>query len=147
MNAGRRHHRTRWLGHLVAGLWAGLTGCGSSDSLPALPVYEVTGKVLLSNGKPLEGGWISFVPKGDLTVTPSGPIGPDGTFSLVTGGSGNGAPLGDYKVRIEAPQFQQAPSRSKKRSPFPTKYSDEDSSGIIVSVRAEANRLEPIRLR
>ena len=91
---------------LVVAVWAGLAGCRNSDSLPALPVYEVKGKVLLADGKPLRGGLISFVPKGDLPVTPSGVIASDGTFSLVTGGSGDGAPPGDYKVRVEAPQFQ-----------------------------------------
>jgi len=133
-------------GLLVAG-WAGLTGCRGSDSLPSLPVYEVKGKVVLANGKPLPGGVISFVPKGDLPVTPSGVIGPDGTFSLVTGGSGEGAPPGDYKIRVEAPQFQQAAPKLKKRPLFPPKYNDEDSSGLVITVRAEPNRLEPILLK
>ena len=43
---------------------AGLSGCGNADSLPKLQVYEVKGKVLLADGKPLPSGWISFVPKG-----------------------------------------------------------------------------------
>ena len=70
-------------------------------------MYQVNGKVLLADGKPLSGGWISFVPKGDLAVTPSGEIRPDGTFSIATGGSGDGAPPGEYKVRVEAPQLLQ----------------------------------------
>ena len=94
-------------------------------------MYEVKGKVLLADGKPLGGGWIYFVPKGDLPVTPSGVIGPDGTFSLVTGGSGDGAPPGEYKVRIEAPQFQQAVAKTRKKPVVPAKYNDEDSSGLV----------------
>jgi len=144
-------NRGRLRAHILKGLAvvvsAGLTGCRGSDSLPSLPVYEVTGKVVLANGKPLPGGVISFVPKGDLPVTPSGVIGPDGTFSLVTGGSGEGAPPGDYKVRIEAPQFQQADPKSRKRPLYPPKYTDEDSSGLIITVRAENNRLGPILLK
>jgi len=126
---------------------AGLTGCRGSDSLPSLPVYEVKGKVVLPDGKPLPGGIISFVPKGDLALTPSGVIGPDGTFSLITGGSGEGAPPGDYKVRVETPQFQQPDSKSRKRPLFPPKYTDEDSSGVIITVRAESNHLNPIVLK
>jgi hypothetical protein len=86
---------------LIVAACSGLSGCGNSDSLPVLAVHNVKGKVLLASGKPLSGGWIYFVPKaGHLPVTPSGAIGPDGAFSLVTGGSGEGAPPGDYKVRL-----------------------------------------------
>ncbi|MGO9462995.1 MAG: carboxypeptidase-like regulatory domain-containing protein [Isosphaeraceae bacterium] len=143
--------RSRRCIRVIRGLFVagslGLTGCGGSDSLPSLPVYEVKGKVVLADGKPLTGGFISFVPRGDLPVTPGGAIGPDGTFSLVTGGSGEGAPPGDYKVRVEAPQFQQAGPKSRKRPLYPFKYTDEDSSGLVVTVRAETNRLEPIVLK
>src|SRR5262249_52455439 len=79
---------------LVTTAVAALAGCSGSDRLPNYQVYEVHGRVLLSDGKPLGGGWISFVSKADLPVTPSGPIEKDGTFSLVTGGSGKGAPAG-----------------------------------------------------
>jgi hypothetical protein len=126
---------------------AGVTGCSGSDSLPSLKVYEVKGRVVLANGQPLSGGFISFVPKGDLSITPSGVIGPDGTFSLVTGGSGEGAPPGDYKVRVEAPEFQQSDRKSRRRPLIPPKYSDEDSSDIVITVRAESNHLDPILLK
>jgi hypothetical protein len=144
----RNGHRWHWLCGLVAVAGVvGLAGCRHSDALPALPVYEVKGKVLLADGKPLPGGWISFVPKGGLPVTPSGAIGSDGTFSLVTGGSGDGAPPGEYKVRVEAPQFQKAAPRSRTKPIFPLKYTDEDSSGLVITVRAASNRLEPILLK
>ncbi|MFI5459698.1 MAG: carboxypeptidase-like regulatory domain-containing protein [Isosphaerales bacterium] len=117
----------------------------SSADPPDRVTDGIKGKVLLADGKPLNGGLISFVPTGGLPVTPSGVIESDGTFSLVTGGSGDGAPPGDYKVRVEAPQFQTA--RKSKQPPFPFKYTDEDSSGLVITVRAETNRLEPIRLK
>ncbi len=146
-----RTDRKRWLRRcstgLLAGLLASLVGCGHSDSLPAFQVYEVKGTVLLANGKPLGGGWIYFVPKGDLPVTPSAVIGNDGSFSLSTGGSGDGAPAGDYKVRVESPQLQQAAVTARKKPVFPPKYTDEDSSGVVITVRAESNRLEPILLK
>ncbi len=122
-----------------------LVGCGGSDSLPSLQVYEVKGKVLLADGKPLTGGWVYFVSKDGLPVTPSAQIDPDGTFSVVTGGSGNGAPAGAYKVRIEAPQFHTDPKT--KMSIFPFKYTDEDSSGILVTVKPEPNQLEAFQLK
>jgi hypothetical protein len=141
--------RRVWAAGRVTGLllaaFAGLSGCGQSDSLPKLQVYEVKGKVLLPDGKPLSSGFISFVPKGDLPLTPSAEIGSDGTFSLVTGGSGEGAPAGDYKVRIETPQLGAAPKAKKPL--FPSKYTDEDSSQIVVTVRPQENHLDPIVLR
>jgi len=130
---------------LLAAVSAGLAGCGNSDSLPKLQVYEVRGKVVLGNGKPLSSGLVSFVSTGDLSITPSGKIAPDGTFSLVTGGSGEGAPAGEYKVRIEAPEFR--PDPKTKKPLFPSKYTDEDSSKLIVTVRPQANQLDPFRLK
>ncbi len=137
--------RALWSGSVVAGLLAVLCGCQSSDRLPSLTVYQVTGKVLLADGKPLTSGWIYFVPKSDLSVTPSAQIAADGSFSLDTGGSGAGAPPGEYKVRIEAPQAHVNPK--SKKSLFPFKYTDEDSSGILVTVLAEPNQLKPFILK
>jgi hypothetical protein len=144
-DAGRGLWGFRGLTGLVVAVCAGLAGCGTSDSLPVLKVYDVKGKVLLGDGKPLSSGSIYFVPKGDLPITPSGVIGPDGTFSLVTGGSGEGAPPGEYKVRIESRQFQANGKVGKPR--FPDRYNDEDSSGVLITVRAESNQLGPILLK
>jgi hypothetical protein len=130
---------------LTVAFLAGVTGCSGSDSLPALQVYEVKGKVVLSDGKPLPGGFIYFVPKGDLPLTPSAEISADGSFSVVTGGSGPGAPPGDYKIRVEAPQF--GPVKKGKRPIIPIKYNDEDSSGVVITVRAATNQLDPIVLK
>jgi len=145
IDVDRRHRRTRRLSGLFVAVWAGLAGCRNSDSLPVLQLYQVKGKVLLADGKPLTGGLVTFVPKGDLPVTPSSVIASDGTFSLVTGGSGEGAPPGDYKIRVEAPQLPSA--ANSKKPPFPFKYTDEDSSGLVITVRADTNQLEPIRLK
>jgi hypothetical protein len=138
--------RLKWCYHsMLVAVWAGVTGCSNSQALPVLKVYEVRGKVLLADGKPLADGWVYFVPKGDLTLTPSGPIGTDGSFSIVTGGSGEGAPAGDYKVRVESP-LHQATQKAKKPL-YPFKYTDEDSSGIVVTVKPEPNQLEPLVLK
>ena len=148
LDPASRMDRGRWLRAGVMGLLGSvLAGCGRSDALPSYQVYEVKGKVLLADGKPLGAGIITFVPKGDLPVTPSGTIGSDGSFSLNTGGSGDGAPAGDYKVRVEAPQLQPAPTRSRKKPVIPQKYTDEDSSGVVITVRAQDNELAPIVLK
>jgi hypothetical protein len=137
--------RARWISSIVLAFSAGLAGCGNSGSLPRLQVYEVKGKVVLADGKPLTGGVVSFVPIGDLPITPSATIASDGTFSVVTGGSGEGAPTGDYKVRIEAPGLSQDPK--SKKPLFPSKYTDEDSSRLVVTVRPQTNQLDPFVLK
>jgi hypothetical protein len=141
----RRLSRTGWMRTAFLAAATGLFGCGNGDSLPKLQVFEVKGQVLLADGKPLPSGWISFVPKGGLPITPSAKIAADGSFSLVTGGSGEGAPTGDYKVRIEAPELRSDPKTRK--TILPNKYTDEDSSGIVVTVLPKENHLDPIRLR
>ncbi len=134
-----------WSSAVLVAALAGLSGCGQADRLPKLTVYEVTGKVVLADGKPLSSGVISFVPKGDLAITPSANISSDGTFKVVTGGSGDGAPAGEYKVRIEAPEFHA--DRKSKKALFPFKYTDEDSSKIVVTVLPQENHLDPIVLK
>jgi hypothetical protein len=135
----------------LAGTLTGGAGCGDSGAPASVSVYEVRGQVLLADGKPLSGGHIYFVPR-DGAVTSEGSIGPDGTFSLVTANSGEGAPPGDYKVRVEPGDRSLLattgrPARSARKLPFPTKYLDEDRSGLVATTRAEPNRLEPFRLK
>jgi hypothetical protein len=141
----RRFSRTGWVRTLSLAATAGFFGCGNADTIPKLQVYEVKGHVLLADGKPLPSGLISFVPKAGLPLTPSARIAADGSFSLVTGGSGEGAPSGDYKVRIEAPELR--PDPRTRKSIFPAKYTDEDSSGIVVTVLPQENHLDAIRLK
>ena len=129
---------------------APLAGCGSgptADTLPVLQVYDVTGKVLLRRRQAIDR-WLDLfrAEGGRLAHHPSGVIGPDGTFSLATGGSGEGAPVGEYKVRIETVE---APTDRKNRKPIdsrldtPTRIARASS----ITVRAETNQLEPIRLK
>jgi hypothetical protein len=119
------------------------TGC-SGSSFSTQTKYEVKGKVVLPNGKPLSAGRVTFVAADGLLPEASGEIYPDGAFSLSTRVPGDGAAPGRYKVRIE-------PAESKNprtiRPGFPVKYVDEDSSGLVVTVRAESSQLEPIRLK
>jgi hypothetical protein len=148
--AARRLYRPLLSFGLGAACLAGVAGCGSSDAPARVDVFEVQGKVLLSDGKPLSGGSIFFVPVKDSLIIPNGKINQDGTFSLSTGDSGAGAPPGEYKVRIEpqdpAVMLTKRPG-APARKPFPPKYWDEDSSELKVTVRAEPNHLEPFRLK
>ncbi len=99
----------------------GLTQIGCGEGMYTGPVYPVKGRVLLANGKPLTGGAIQFIPApGGLLA--SGPIGPDGTFTLVSLDRRDGAAPGAYKVRIEPSLEMTAPKGKKPRTlPFAEK--------------------------
>ena len=79
-----------------------IASCGGSDDGLGTR-FPVAGKVTY-NGKPLEKGAISFVPdnpKGGGGAGASGTI-EDGSYTLSTGGNGDGARAGKYKVTVTA---------------------------------------------
>jgi hypothetical protein len=119
-------------------------GCSARATAPG-PTYEVRGKVVLSDGKPLGAGRVVFIPSGDVGSEAAGEIGPGGSFALTTRADSDGAEAGSYKVRIEP--GPSAPGRAAAPLPFPPRYLDEDISGLVVEVKAEPNALEPIRLK
>ncbi|RCS54093.1 hypothetical protein DTL42_02775 [Bremerella cremea] len=72
-----------------------LTGCSGETMVP------VTGVVTL-DGKPVSGLEVNFEPTGDVAdrATATGYTQEDGSFSLVYPGYKQGAPVGEYIVRI-----------------------------------------------
>ena len=139
-----------WSRRLILGFSMAIPACGgNSGAPPVVKVYGVKGSVLLADGRPLPGGRIYFVPEGGA-MTSEGRIGPDGSYSLETGASGEGAPEGTFKVRVEPSDpsvFASAGAGRGKKLPFPARYLDEDSSLIKVTIKPESNTLEPIRLK
>jgi hypothetical protein len=113
------------------------------------PAYPVKGRVLLGDGKPLTSGKVIFLPRqGGMTA--HGEIASDGTFSLKTADEREGAPAGEYKIRIEPGASAVAVKGGRldtNNLPFPPSYLDEDGeTGLIATVRTEATQLEPFRL-
>ncbi|MHC5540860.1 hypothetical protein ACYOEI_21775 [Singulisphaera rosea] len=126
-----------------------LPGCGSGEgSLPKLEgeTQPVKGKILLSDGKPLVGATVHFIPTQEKGAGARGTTGADGGFELTTREPGDGALAGDYKVRLDPPP---APSGVKKipPPPFPVAYTDEDLTDLTATVNPGANDLRPIQLQ
>jgi hypothetical protein len=81
-------------------------GCESREEMPK--TYTVNGKVVLKNGKPLRGGFITFTSVASDEQRAYGNIAEDGTFTLDTVALTSrarseklaGAVEGDFKVTI-----------------------------------------------
>ncbi len=80
----------RWL--LLLPLAVGI-GCGPP------PYHPVSGTITLDN-RPLEGAFISFMPEGDRGVPSFGNTDAAGRYTLTHGAELQGAPAGEYRVRI-----------------------------------------------
>jgi len=139
-------HRLSGFGVLL--LLAGLvSGCADANGFPSTSTYEVKGRVLLKSGAPVTGGRIVFVPQEQPGFYATSPIGSDGSFELSTLKPGDGAAPGKYKVRVEPDLAVVAGRKGLRKIRYPAKYADEDSSGLLVTVKAESNQLDPIRLK
>jgi hypothetical protein len=110
----------------VVGLLA-LTGCGGEK------LGQVTGTVTVA-GRPVAGGTIQFVPATGKAAV--GSINPDGSYTLTTYRTGDGALVGPHKVVIHA-------TRVGPGSVVPATFADElkpakgDSGKMLVPGKVE----------
>src|SRR5436189_4588890 len=137
-----------------------LTGC-SNSSRP--PTYPVTGTVTMQ-GKPVAGAVITFVPTSNEGEAASAITDSEGKYALTTWRAGDGARPGEYRVKVSK-QEQTAvdPSKmvrnlsieeeqkiyveSKKPRPpakslIPSKYQDDQTSGITHTVPKKSSVLD-----
>lgn len=131
-------------------------GCGPDHG--RLEPQPVSGKVII-NGIPAAGCTVAFVPvdtelKGK--VMPGGKTLEDGSFSLTTHETGDGAPVGQYGVTLNweattwptmQKEMQQDMDGMKPMGPdrFRGRFASPDKSQISVSVETGENELEPFR--
>jgi hypothetical protein len=120
-------------------------GCGSSNNL-----YPVSGRVLYKSA-PATSATVFFYRRGAEAINEQvimGIVQEDGSFELVCGALGKGAPPGEYDVLIEwkvvsgqsKGRPQHGPDRLKGR------YSDPKNPRFRVTIRAERNELAPFSL-
>src|SRR5438067_675314 len=129
-----------------------LAGCSNSSRLPT---YPVTGTVT-SQGKPVAGAAITFVPTGKEGEAASAITDAAGKYALTTWRAGDGARPGQYRVKVSQ-QEQTAVDSSKmvknlsieeeqkiyvenKKPPppakrlIPSKFENDQTSGLIHKV-------------
>jgi hypothetical protein len=112
-------------------------------------VYPVSGKVTYK-GAPAPGATVVFYRQGDSTDEPviMGVTQKDGTFELVCGSLGKGAPPGEYDVVIE---WKPVSGQSKGRpqhgpDKLKGRYADPKHPRFHATIKAERNDLAPFDL-
>jgi hypothetical protein len=123
-----------------------LASCSRDSSRK--PTYPVTGKVVLPGGKAPEHATVVLHPVDESDpepVKPRGKVAKDGTFTLTTYESQDGAPAGEYRVTVE---LWLASGRGDEgpTSRLPAKYARPETSGITATIPPRPTDLKPIEI-
>jgi len=125
-----------------------MVGCGKAKE-PWEIVYPVEG-VLNLGGKPLAGASITLIPQDPdvpTTVRPTGRSRDDGTFSLGTYSTEDGAPVGDYKVLVlRFPVIVTASNAVSGPNDLPKKYASVQTTDLTLTVNSDEVELQPLEL-
>jgi hypothetical protein len=105
------------------------SGCGKSESL----VIPVKGSLTL-DGKAYGPGSVILFPMGDLKVNPAGTVDAQGNVKFSTHKTGDGIPIGDYRVMVN-PGIGVQPR-------IPGIYIDEKKSPLIVKILSDTSELK-----
>jgi hypothetical protein len=111
-------------------------------------IYSVHGQVFYE-GKPADGAIVFFHPQGDhrsAADLPSGKVGSDGSFELLTYNRGKGAAAGRYSVTISWTD-PAARTEDDEKQLLPARYLDPTTSQLAAEVKEEDNKLPPFQLR
>jgi hypothetical protein len=122
--------------------------CGSCSSSG---LYPVSGKVLVK-GEPAAGASVHFRRTGADPMHEEAIMGlvqADGSFTLVCGSLGSGAPPGEYDVLIEWRQVAHQAKGQPQKGPdrLQGHYADPRRPLLHVVIRAQSNELPPFELK
>jgi len=142
MTTMMRMERRKWItlaGLLIAGLLAGLVGCGQSG-----PKLEPVSGRILKDGKAMTNVAISMVPEGS-GIAAIGTADSSGTIVVQTNGR-SGAMQGKYKIGVTEPTRPMTPEALASGSPpplsFDRKYESPQTSGFEFEVPAGGGKFE-----
>jgi hypothetical protein len=130
---------------LMAALVLTWASCGHTNNL-----YPVSGKVMV-RGVPAAGAAVFFRRQGGDSMndhTIMGIVQDDGSFDLVCGSLGKGAPPGQYDVLVEWRQVAGQSKGRPQRGPdkLNGRYADPKHPLLQATVEARTNTLPPFEL-
>jgi hypothetical protein len=136
---------------ICAPLVAACAGCGSSQRPDRVAVFPATGR-LVYDGQPLTGAFVVLHPKaadaGHLAPRPHGQAAADGSFSLTSYDTNDGAPAGDYTLTVVLrPVVKNGGDYTAGPNILPLKYSRAETSPVTVNIAEGRNDLPEIQLR
>lgn len=116
-----------------------LAGCSSSP----VPVYPVTGQVMLADGTPVQTGTIEFT-SADGVYTARGSIERDGRFSLTTFRENDGAVAGEHRaVVVQVVSTEDLPLHDHHHGPtVDPKFGHYRRSGLSFTVQPQPNEFQ-----
>jgi hypothetical protein len=147
MNSHQRLSRL-WAPALLTAIVA-FCSCGCGDG--HVQTFPVSGQVLVK-GKPAEGAFVVFHPKGgsdkDKAVPrPYATTNADGQFQMTTYEEEDGAPAGSYRVSIVWRPVPKSRLEAEGPDRLHGKYSNPASSGLDVEVSKDPSTvLKPFQL-
>ena len=129
--------------YLTAAAALACTSCGTG-------IYPVSGKVTYK-GEPAAGAAVFFQRQGaDLMNEPMilGLVQPDGSFSVVCGDQGAGAPPGEYDVLVEwrPPSHQPKGLAPNTADRLGGRYANPKNPRLHAEIKAASNNLPPFEL-
>jgi hypothetical protein len=138
-----------WL--ICAPLVAAFAGCGSSQGSDRVPVFPATGR-LVYDGRPLAGAFVVLHSKGaeqsHRAPRPHAQVSADGSFSLTSYDTDDGAPAGDYTVTVELrPLVRRGGDITAGPNTLPSKYCRAETSPVTVQIAEGRNELPEIQIR
>jgi hypothetical protein len=138
-----------WL--ICGALVTAFAGCGSSQGSDRVPVFPATGR-LVYDGRPLAGAFVVLHPRGveqsHRAPRPHAQVSTDGSFSLTSYETDDGAPAGDYAVTVELrPLVNRGGDITAGPNILPPKYSRAETTPVTVQIAERRNDLPEIQIR
>ncbi len=125
------------MGYLVASVLLAVAGCGGPDLAP------VSGKITVG-GQPVSRGSVTFMPdqdKGTSGKVAVGDIQADGSYSLQTFDSDDGALVGHHRVIVGGRGLEDAENMAPDPS-IPPRYANPTQSGLTAEVKPGTNTID-----
>jgi hypothetical protein len=125
-----------------------LLGCGRR-SFPANPkTVAVKGRVLLANGKPLDGGRLTFHNKDtSKPIEGHAELEPNGTFQASMYGQDDGLVPGTYVITISPNSYRGKAPKQVNAGVIPKKYQKKDTSTLEIEVKEGEEKLPDLVLK